>query len=555
LAAITFLAALLFALRLAAPPNLLDQDQERPGTYVLDVVKNGNWLCQRDLNGEITSKPPLYTWLAALVALARGRVDEFALYLPGALSAWGTAWLILTFGRKYFGPRAGFFATLALLLCTAGAKEIGLARTDGVFALTVTATALLGFRAWTQGKGWTWFWVMAALATLTKGPLGVVLAGGGFIAAFWERKSGEPLAFKGNQLLGIGLFLLITIGWFLLAYHSAGKPFIDKIVGKELVGHAVGEAKYHIPGTLFYQPPLYYLGRGAPWSLLGIYGLWRVWWAPSCETSARRFERFLFCWFVFGLILFSLASHQRGDLLWPIMPAAALLAGRELDRLSRRATRIFDIAIAAVAVVMIGGFVYYYFGPHAQSSIVRQTLWLNDAVAEIARDGGSEFPLTHLDDPMGLQIYLNTWRPRVTAEHAFALLRGPEPAFIAVNDIKKLEAARKPEDPPIYTVVPSPDNKGYPVRIVSNRQVLESTNTFAFGFGDLTIQASGARLVGASEREFVFEQGPKSPEITIVNESPEPRTVRLRIRGEGPPHHQERVLTGHEIWRTKFFGK
>jgi 4-amino-4-deoxy-L-arabinose transferase-like glycosyltransferase len=262
LAAITILAGLLFALRLAAPPNLLDQDQERPGTYVLDVVKNGNWLCQRDLNGEITSKLPLYAWLASLVALARGRVDEFALYLPGALCAWGTAWLIFAFGRNHFGPRAAFFAALASLLCTASLKEFGLARTDGVFALTVTATALLGFRAWTQGKGWTWVWVMAAFATLAKGPFGVVLAAGGFLAAFWDRKSGEPLAFKGNQILGIGFFLLITIGWFLLAYHGAGKPFIDKIIGDELLGAAVTEAKSHFPGSLFYQPPLYYLSRG-----------------------------------------------------------------------------------------------------------------------------------------------------------------------------------------------------------------------------------------------------------------------------------------------------
>jgi len=187
---------------------------------------------------------------------------------------------------------------------------------------------------------------------------------------------------------------------------------------------------------------------------------------------------------------------------------------------------------------------------------VRQTVFLNDVVAEIEREGGSEFPLTHLDDPMGLQIYLSTWRPRVKAEHAAALLRGPEPAFVAVNDFKKLEAARKPEDPPIYTVVPSPDDKGYPVRIVSNRQVLESTNSFAFGFGDLTIRATGARLVDATEREFVFEKGRESSEIMIVNEGSEPRRVRLRILGEGPPHHrEERLLAGHEIWRTKFFGK
>lgn len=589
LAAITVLAALLFALRLSAPPNLLDQDQERPGTYVLDVVKNGNWACQRDLNGDITSKPPLYTWLSALVALARTRVDEFTLYLPGALSAWGTAWLILAFGRSHFGSRAGLFAAIASMLCTAGLKEFGLARTDGVFAFTVTATALIGFRAWTAGspgraatgvslslhrRNWTWFWLMAAISTLTKGPLGPVLAAAGFLAAFWERKSPQPgqsfspsssssIAVPSlpknsvalSHLPGICIFLLLTLGWFSLAYHDAGKPFIDKMIGKELVGHAVSDTKYHIPGSLFYQPTLYYLTRGAPWSLFGIYGLWRVWRSPSVETSVRRFERFLFCWFIFGLVLFSLASHQRGDLLWPIMPAGALLAGREFDRLSRHAVRKFDVTFVTAVVLMLGGFVYYYFGPHARLPIGQRSVLLKHVADEVQRYGGARFPLTHMDDPMGLQIYLNTWRPRVTAEHAADLLRSPEPVFLAVNDAKKIEAVRKAEDPPIYTVVPSLDNTNYPVRIISNRQLLESSNAFAFGFGTLTIRAAGAQLVDATEKEFLFDEGSRASEITIINESSEPRQVRLTVRGEGPPHHEERTLAGHEIWRMKFFGK
>jgi hypothetical protein len=237
------------------------------------------------------------------------------------------------------------------------------------------------------------------------------------------------------------------------------------------------------------------------------------------------------------------------------MPAVALLAGRELDRLSRWSTRIFDIAIAATVVLMVGGFIYYYFGPHAQSSIVRQTVLLTHIAAEINRYGDSQFrlPLTHLDDPMGLQIYLNTWTPRVTAEQAAELLRGPDPVFIVVKDLKKLEAARKAEDPPTYTVVPSMDSTKYPVRIVSNRQVLKSSNSFAFGFGDLTIRASGMLLVDASEREFVFEKGREPSEVTLVNEGSEPRPVRLRILGEGPRHREERLLAGHEIWKTKFF--
>src|SRR6266851_1355617 len=72
---IAAVAACLFAVRLAAPPNLLDKDQEHPAAYVLDVVKNGNWLCQHDLEGAVSSKPPLWTWLSALATLAHGRIS------------------------------------------------------------------------------------------------------------------------------------------------------------------------------------------------------------------------------------------------------------------------------------------------------------------------------------------------------------------------------------------------------------------------------------------------------------------------------------------------
>src|SRR5258707_23894 len=105
-AAVAIVAALLFTLRLTAPPNLLDQDQERPASYVLDVVKNGNWLCQRDLSGDITSKPPLYTWLCAIATQPFGRINLFALYLPGALAGFGIGWLLFHFGRVSFGARS-----------------------------------------------------------------------------------------------------------------------------------------------------------------------------------------------------------------------------------------------------------------------------------------------------------------------------------------------------------------------------------------------------------------------------------------------------------------
>jgi len=88
-ALVAVVAACLGVIRLTAPPNLLDQDQERPALYVLDATKNGHWLCQRDLSGDITSKPPLYTWLCALLTLANGRISLATLYLPCVLAGLG----------------------------------------------------------------------------------------------------------------------------------------------------------------------------------------------------------------------------------------------------------------------------------------------------------------------------------------------------------------------------------------------------------------------------------------------------------------------------------
>jgi len=184
------------------------------------------------------------------------RISVFTLYLPGALGAAGTAWLVWLFGRRWFGERAALVGAIAVMLSSAGVKWFGLARTDGVFAFTVTLAACLFFHAWQGGRGWTWAWLAAAAATLAKGPLGVVLAAGGLLAAFWpgSRAKGERVLLNGKQLLGIALFLATTGGWLAAAWFECGQALIDKMLGTELVGHVTTDK--HFPGTLIWQQPL-----------------------------------------------------------------------------------------------------------------------------------------------------------------------------------------------------------------------------------------------------------------------------------------------------------
>jgi len=472
----------LFVLRLLGPPNLLDQDQQRPASYVLDTVQNGNWICQRDYLNDITSKPPLWTWLSALITLACGRINLFAIYLPGAAAMAGTMALIFVAGKKHFGFRAGLFAAIAVVVSSAGSKWMGLARTDGVFTFTIAVTALLAWRAWNRGSGWTWFWVMGAIATLAKGPLGVVLAATGLFAVLWERKRTDRLPLKGSHWLGIGLFFLIAGGWFALAYHQEGRELVNKMLGKELVGHIVHDQKGRAPGRLLWQPTLFYLSNAAPWSLLAFFNLWRICKWPAQNPDERRFERFLFCWFTVDLLMFSVSPHQRADLLWPIMPPGALLAGRELARLLDRFKPTMIWSVTATTVVLgVAGIGYYFFPLRAKQPLVRQTVAVKQLAREWDRATGGHVPLVNMDAPMVFQFYLNILRPEMPPEKAAEILRGRQPAFVAVQDMEALKAVRMPDDPPFFVVLPPKNERQRcPMQIVSNRPDFVVTNGFAF---------------------------------------------------------------------------
>jgi len=72
--------------------------------------------------------------------------------------------------------------------------------------------------------------------------------------------------------------------------------------------------------------------RALSFSLPFFLALWRVIRYPAGNPGERHFERFLTCWILFGLLIFSLVRHQRADLLLPLWPACALFAVREMAR-------------------------------------------------------------------------------------------------------------------------------------------------------------------------------------------------------------------------------
>ncbi len=530
-----------FAIRLAGPPNLLDNEY-RVGACVLDVLQHGNWLVPHDILGN-TDKPPMLTWLAALASWPTGRVDRFTIYLPTALATIATAWLVAGAGRRRFGGWAGALGALAYLCSHVGVEQMGTARWDGLFAFTVTLAALAAFDAWETGSGWMRFWLAAAAATLTKGPLGVVLAGFGLLAVPWERRGGHAGArLTGSQAPGLALYLLITVGWFVLAYHRVGPHLVDNMVRDEFFGTMVE----HAPGTRFWKPLGDLLANFAPWSVFAVMGLVRTVRRPAADDEPRRFERFLWCWFVGGLVIFSVSPHNQARLMDPMVPAAALLVGRELDRLAGAVSprRLAGIATATV-VVALPTFALVFQRMESQKSEVRQTMALQRMAATIESTVGRDFPLAYTaDTPYAIQLALNTMRPPVSIAEAAALLRGPTAAYVVVRDIRVLERTVGTD---VHELLHE-DVPGAPMPyLVANRPALAWDGPAATRVGPFVVTTRELGLAAAWDGRIALASRGVPGDGVVENASPAPQPLRLDVAGVD---RGSRVLAPGETWRV-----
>lgn len=530
----------IFAIRILGPSDLMDNDQQRPAAYALDAMANGHWVVQHDPSGAVMSKPPLSTWITAALAAPFGELNLFLLYLPCLLATLGTAWIILSAGSRRFGRMAGTLAALTFLFSPVGFKQIALARTDTIFAFTVFASAMLAWRCWLRHSGWWSFWTVAALATLTKGPLGLVLAAGGLGAMRWEGGILESVhSRRAGHKIGILIFLALTAGWLALAWAMTGREVIDRMIFRELIGHAAGGGDGFSVDSL-YKPTFYCLSRFAPWSILAAGGLIRIWIRPAFDPMERRFERFLTSYFLFGLILFSISSHHRADLIWPLIPAAALLAGRELDCLLCASGRIqFKYAAFGLASLLVGGFGLHSFFSGREAA-VHETSRTREFAASLRAQVGNGFPFIFTKTNHAIQFHLNTMRPQLSEEIAAKALAGEGAAFVLTRKPEKIEELASGAT--LYRLAHYQEKDDRALYLIGNRPVLDYYPAMTAFAGDVMVEMDGLHWRPSPYDRPVFWGRSPRASLRLTNCAGTPRTLEmsfLNLPGADP----ERILT------------
>ncbi len=440
------LTAAAYAVRLTGPWRLAEDDQARPVSYAMDVLLHGAWIVQTDTTGAVASKPPLHAWAIAIASLPGGEVTRLTMTLPSALALAGLAVFACVVGRRIFGPLAGLVAGGVVICSSYGLKHVHLVRTDALFALLVALAACAGWWAWLRaherrpgaGRGWLAFWILAAAATLTKGPLGLLFASVPLADALRvdRRSLWHPM-----HAIGAGGYVLLCGGWLALAVATGGREVFDTVVTRELLGHAVGTGEAGTPFSAFWKPWAYGLARFLPWSLFTVVALWRAIFRPAADPRTQRFEAMCWWWLVLGLAVLSISPHQRGDLALPLLLPAALLAGREIALLLRVLPARVHPPIGVAALVVCAALAWWrgHVAP-AERVAVEQTLAQREFATAICASGADPEKVVFTGACMIVQHALGVKRDRVPLEEAAALLARPERAWVVavVEDVPRL---------------------------------------------------------------------------------------------------------------------
>lgn len=335
--------------------DLMGPDEGRYAEIPLEMVNSGDWLTPR-LNGfKYFEKPALQYWLTAASFELFG-VGNASARLPVALGGFLGALWVLYVGGRLWGGRTGLYAFLILVSTFyygALGHIITLDMLVGVFMFLGIGALLIAQSDRSDPRrvrNWMLLgWAALALATLTKGLMGVVLPGGALLVySLWQR----DWALWRHLHLGKGLLLYLAIAapWF-VAVSLANPEFARFFFIHEHFERYTTTVHERNQPLWFFLPIL--LVGLLPWLTLGLGALLRPgfrWLAANPgEFDAARL---LWVYAVFIVLFFSAGSSMLAAYILPVFPALALLMGRRLARRDRIGADQWLLLVLAVGLLV-----------------------------------------------------------------------------------------------------------------------------------------------------------------------------------------------------------
>ena len=336
---------------------LYTKGEPREAVTVFDIVHGGGVILPMRAGVEIPSKPLLMHWLAALVSLAAGGVNEWTVRLPSALLAIAGMVVCYVYVRRFFEERGALLSALMLGTSFQYLQAGTGARVDMTLAFFMEV-AFFEFLMIAEGlrERTTWLYVSLALAVLTKGPVGLMLPA--LAAASWIVLWHRWGVLRRLRLgWGIAIVAILAGGWYVAAILTHGSAFVYKQVLSENLFRLLHRSGFYEG----HAHPFYY-EEGAlvagfmPWSPVALAAA--IQWVRMPRRLDPRLS-YLVMWFLTVLIFYNLPQSKRGVYLLALYPALTTIVALFIsDAITHRETIarwVAAISRAAGAIFVIAG--------------------------------------------------------------------------------------------------------------------------------------------------------------------------------------------------------
>lgn len=354
-----------------------------PAQSAYEMYHRGSWLVPYFNDHPRLNKPPLGYWLTGAVAFVTGAHGEIMVWharLGSLLSGLALVGATAFIGALLYGRLAAIVAGL-LMGASLGFYDMAhSARPDMLYGAicawqlaAILAACRAPDRSWAQ---WGWalsIWLLAALATLAKGPQVPLLLLMAILVWLLVRR--VPLGRIWRILrpaTGIALFILVGAPWFLYIAHlmkTGALPYSVELGTNEISGSDLGVNWLAPLGASFYYYYEYQLVRMLlPW-IVFVPGLVAIAFVRGpMRTSARLLGWIL----IAAVIMFGFGATRRLHYLLPVLPAAVAMAVASIawfDWSRRERSDIWPALIIAYAIAGLGVIVWTNIYEHLHGGV------------------------------------------------------------------------------------------------------------------------------------------------------------------------------------------
>ena len=372
--------------------KLVNPDEGRYAEIPREMVASGDWTTPRLNDIKYFEKPALQYWATAAAYNLFGE-HQWTARLWSALT--GLLGVLLTFfsGRRLFDQETGWNAALVLgssllwvLIAHVNTLDMGVSffLAAAVYAFVLAQRDAADARQ--RRNGMLAAWAALACAVLSKGLIGLVLPGAALVLYILIERDWRLLA-RLHLAPGLGLFLLITVPWF-VAVSLANPEFARFFFIHEHFERFLTRAHGRYQPMYYFIPVL--LAGMLPWTTMLIDALARAW----KRDPERQFQaqRFLLVWAAVVFLFFSASSSKLVSYILPMFPALALLIGARLPQISPRALawHMLPAALAGVALLALMPGIERYASREVPAELFQQyAVWLAAAaLLQIAAAAG-----------------------------------------------------------------------------------------------------------------------------------------------------------------------